>query len=437
MTALKRRRFWLLFVCNLVAVFCMSVSSLSVTWAQTVDPTMDPEVPAPLSPDQLDQLVAPIALYPDRLVALVLAAATYPSQVTDANSWLLSNSGLAGADLVGAVNTQPWDPSIKALTQFPSVMAKLANNVTWTSSLGEAYYYQPQDVLAAVQAMRQRARAAGTLVDTPQQRVVLENGTVIIQPVNPDVVYVPTYNPWAVYGAPLAPYPGYTGADLLLAGVLAFGAGILIGILANEAWGWGYWDTDWHHHCVIYQNNVWISRTTNFYAPNRGYWTRPIYGGRGPRERYPYERGGGRERAQRPPEVARGGAAGIWTRPPEGARPEVAGAPRPGAPPQPGIRPEAHGPGAAPRPGERAFPSGARNVPRPEVSTARDYRGFGTAPSPGLNRQAFHGYGAGGEARAATVRGRSSMGGSAGGRAPAPAAHGGGGGGKAPSGHKH
>jgi len=413
MTTLKRPHFSLRFIFGLVAALCTSVPSLSVAWAQAEDP----EAPVARSPAELDQLVAPIALYPDRLVAQVLAAATYPSQVTEANNWLISSPGLTGAALAAAVDTQPWDPSVKALTQFPSVMAKMATNLTWTSALGEAYYYQPQDVLNAVQVMRQRALAARTLVDTPQQRVIVENGTVVIEPVNPDLVYVPTYNPWAVYGAPVAAYPGYTGPDLLLAGVLGFGAGVLVSLLAYEAWGWHGWGCDWYRHSVIYGNNVWVSNTTNFYAPNRGYWNRPIYGG---------QRGRG-ENFNRPVEAGRAGGPGVWSRPAENARAEVGRERQPNAPAQPVSRPEAPGRETALRPAQ--IPN------RPNAAAARTFRGFGKAPATGLNRHAFAGYASGGEARAATIRGRSSLQASAAGRARAPAAHNAGGT-KAPSGHK-
>ena len=235
-----------------------------------------PEAPAPLSSDQLDQLVAPIALYPDALVAQVLAGATYPIEVVQAARWQSANAGLSGAALAAAVDSQDWDPSIKALTQFPSVLANMNTNLSWTSALGQAYYSQPSDVLNAVQVMRQRALAARTLATTPQQTVLNENGLVTIVPANPEMVYVPTYNPYAVYGAPVPPYPGYSMGELLGVGALGFLAGVAVGWFANEPWGWGYWNTDWHHHYVIYRNNVWVSNSSSFGGYGRGY-----RGGRG------------------------------------------------------------------------------------------------------------------------------------------------------------
>ena len=260
--------------CCLVVVLWTSCHSFSVAWAQEEAPeeaaappeaaAEAPEAPAPLSSDELDQLVAPIALYPDALVAQILAGSTYPTEVVEAARWQSANPGLSGDSLAAAVDSQDWDPSIKALTQFPSVLANMNNNLSWTSALGQAYYYQPEDMLNAVQVMRQRALAARTLVNTPQQTVVDQNGVIMIEPVNPDEVYVPNYNPGVIYGAPEPVYPGYSMGEMIGAGALAFGAGIAVGVLANQAWGWHGWNTDWHHRHVIYQNNTYVSNSNTF-----------------------------------------------------------------------------------------------------------------------------------------------------------------------------
>src|SRR5579863_6289125 len=158
---------------------------------------------APLTPEDLDNLVAPIALYPDPLVAQVLGAATFPDQVTDANAWLTQNSRLTGEPLMRAVDQQTWDPAVKALTQFPTVLDDLAKNLAWTSALGEAAATQQPDVMAAVQRMRAKAYAAGNLKSGSQIKVVQESPqTIVIQPTNPQVVYVPVYNPAVIYGVP-------------------------------------------------------------------------------------------------------------------------------------------------------------------------------------------------------------------------------------------
>ena len=195
--------------------------------------------PAPLSPDQLDSLVAPIALYPDALVAQVLAAATDPDQIAYADDWLAQNRNLTGAALAQAVDQQSWDPSVKALTQFPSVLDNLAHNLSWTSSLGQAFANQQAGVMAAVQAMRAKAQAAETLQSNSQITVTQPTPTtIVIQPANPQVVYIPQYNPAVVYGAPVV-VPLYVPPPLPVASVgLYFGTGITIGA-AFGGGGWG------------------------------------------------------------------------------------------------------------------------------------------------------------------------------------------------------
>jgi hypothetical protein len=154
---------------------------------------------APLSPDELQQLVAPIALYPDALVAQIAGGATFPDQIAAANNFLELNKNLSGATLMQAVDAQPWDPSVKALTQFPSVLSNLSNNLSWTSALGEAYHTQAADVMSAIQVLRAKAYAAGNLKSGSQITVVQQSPQVIvIQPANPQVVYVPQYNPAVV-----------------------------------------------------------------------------------------------------------------------------------------------------------------------------------------------------------------------------------------------
>src|SRR5271168_374101 len=159
------------------------------------------------TPDELDQLVAPIALYPDSLVAQILAGSTYPAQIVEADRWVQANPDLTGNALAHAVDQQPWDPSVKALTAFPTVLANMDKNLSWTSSLGDSYYNQQNDVMDAVQAMRQKAQQAGNLKDTPQQTVQTQGSNILIQPAAPDVVYVPAYDPWLVYGYPVAAWP--------------------------------------------------------------------------------------------------------------------------------------------------------------------------------------------------------------------------------------
>jgi len=154
------------------------------------------------TPEELQQLVAPIALYPDALVSQVLAAATYPTEIVEADRWVQDHPNLKGKDLANAVDQQSWDPSIKAITQFPSVLANLDKNLAWTSALGEAYLDQSEAVMDAVQVMRGRAQASGNLKSNEQEKVVTEEKTIVIEPADPEVVYVPAYDPRIVYGAP-------------------------------------------------------------------------------------------------------------------------------------------------------------------------------------------------------------------------------------------
>ncbi len=233
-------------------------------------PTYTPE-----SPEQLQQLVAPIALYPDSLVAEVLAASTFPEEAVEADRWLQANPGLTGQALAQAVNQQPWDASVKALTAFPSVLGNMDKNLSWTSSLGDAYYNQPQAVMAAVQAMRQRAQAAGTLQNTPQQVVTDQGPDIEIEPSNPDVVYVPAYDPWAVYGAPIYPWPGwYTYPGIWFGGpYLSFGIGFPIGFFGGFGWGWQHWGFNWGDHYARFGGGRYFSRSATFFD-RRNFYSR-------------------------------------------------------------------------------------------------------------------------------------------------------------------
>jgi len=223
--------------------------------------------------EQLQQLVAPIALYPDELVAEVLAGATYPTQVVEANRWLQDHKNLQGKQLADQVDKQPWDSSVKALTEFPSVLANMDKNLSWTSSLGDAYMNQQQDVTDAVQSMRQRAETAGNLKGNSQQRVEKQGNTIVIEPADPEVVYVPTYDPWVVYGAPLVVWPGwfwYPGLYVPGPGI-GFGVGFGLGFVGGFGWGWHHWGFDWGHRNVIYNHSTYISHSTTFTNRNNFY----------------------------------------------------------------------------------------------------------------------------------------------------------------------
>src|SRR5271154_3102846 len=216
---------------------------------QAVFAAQDQDAQAPAQPsqappytqqtaDQLQQLVAPIALYPDSLVAQVLAASTFPAEIVEADRWVQANPNLKGDALAQAVDQQNWDPSVKALTAFPSVLANMDKNLSWTSSLGDAYYNQQNDVMDAVQVMRQKAQSSGNLQSTSQQTVQTQGSSIVIQPANPQIVYVPAYDPWVVYGGPIAPWPyWYNYPGIWYGGpYLSFGVGFGIGFYGGYGW---------------------------------------------------------------------------------------------------------------------------------------------------------------------------------------------------------
>ena len=288
---------------------------------------------AALTADELDALVAPIALYPDALVAQVLGASTFPYEIVAATLWIKENSSLTGEALAKAVDEQSWDPAVKALTQFPSVLDNLAKNLAWASALGEASATQQRDVMAAVQRMRAKALAAGNLKTGPEIKVVQEAPqTIVIQPANPQIVYVPVYNPTVIYGAPII-VPGYYYRGVSTVTVISFGGGIVVGRTVYGGccgWGWSYWGTNWHSHTVIYNRNIYVGNS---------YWRGGYYGGAyrppgyhpgypGYKPGYPGYRPPSYPGYGRPPATTLPANAGSNTRP---AGPGNAGGNRPGA----------------------------------------------------------------------------------------------------------
>jgi len=246
----------------------------------------------PLAGEQLDQLVAPIALYPDALVAQILAASTYPTQVVEAQRWLKAQGNASPEQIAAAVDAQRWDPSVKALTAFPSVLDQMDRNLAWTTDLGNAYYNQPQDVMAAIQSMRRSAQEAGNLKSNEQQTVAQDNGYVTIVPANPQVVYVPVYDPWVVWGYPVVAYPGYyyyVPPGIYFGGfAIGWGIGIGIGFWGGWGWGWNYWGCNWHNRSVYYNHNRYYTRSTTVISRGFG---RPGGPPSGYRQRGSYYRG--------------------------------------------------------------------------------------------------------------------------------------------------
>jgi uncharacterized membrane protein YgcG len=214
-----------------------------------------------VSNQQLDSLTAPIALYPDPLLAQVLMAATYPKEVESAAAWSKAHASMTGDEAVKAVASQPWDPSVQSLVAFPQVLATMASKPEWVEQIGHAFIAQPNDVMDSVQRLRKQAHEAGNLKSGDQQKVVIQQSTIQIQPVNPQVVYVPTYNPTFVYGPWLYPAyppvyipppPGYAIASGFAAG-LAFGTGIAV---TNALWGGFNWNSHQVNVNVNHYNNI-------------------------------------------------------------------------------------------------------------------------------------------------------------------------------------
>lgn len=287
---------WLLCAAMLPLSGCDRQKVASVMGGSTpppAAPAANASTPAytPLTADQLYQLVSPVALFPDKLLAQVLAGAGYPDQISAADAWLAQNRGLQPAALSSAADAQPWDPSVRGLVQFPDVLDQMAKNIPWTTALGSAYLNDPTDVMNAIQVMRQRAASQGTLKNTPQQRIVktpttryveqqsyrqsivaAPDETIVIEPSQPDTVYVPYYDPWVAYGTPIPAYPsyqyqpaGYSGGDMLAAGVISFGVGIAVASLFNQHdSGWHNWNMRWddRRQPVVYRNAPYESHST-------------------------------------------------------------------------------------------------------------------------------------------------------------------------------
>ncbi len=224
-----------------------------------------------LSAQDLEQLLAPIALYPDALLAQILAASTYPAQVAVADQWLqnMRSQGYGSPDQVasGAQAQTNWDPSVKALTAFPDVLDMLNHNLEWTTGLGNAYYNQPQDVMQTVQVLRQRAEQAGNLQSTPQENVANDQGYIQLAPPNPQEVYVPTYDPWDVYGQPISPYPGFSliGAlgSFFGSSPVRYALGFAMSAFNHTPFGWLGWGLDWLAQAILFNHSDYQTQSAS------------------------------------------------------------------------------------------------------------------------------------------------------------------------------
>jgi len=369
--------------------------------AQTAPTAQTPAAAAVKLPaDQLDSLVAPIALYPDPLLSQTLVASTYPLEIVQLQQWLAKNTNLKDKALADAAMKQPWDASIQSMVVLPDVVKRLADDIQWTTDLGNAFLAQQSDVMDAVQRMRKKAQGTGALVSNEQQKVetkVVETKTVVvIEQANPQVVYVPSYSPVVVYGPPVYPYPPiyypyYPPGYVMATSMISFGVGVAMG----AAWGGG-----WGYHAGWGGNDIDIDIDNNFQR-NSNRNTVNNRGGNSGKWQHNAQHRGGAPYGDRATADKFGGTA----------RGDSLSSRQSAARSQSASRPQASSSGAANRPsstsagsrtGASRSPStvGSRDVPRSSGST---------------NRSAFGGSsGSASRARSSSSRGAASRGGGGG-----------------------
>ena len=412
-------------------IFAQQAESQVVTTTTTQDEEEAPKIPN----DQLDSLVAPIALYPDPLLSQALVASTYPLEIIQLEQWLTKNKNLKDKALADAVAKQPWDPSIQGLAGFPDVVTRLAENISWTSDLGNAFLAQQADVMAAVQRMRAKAAGTGNLKTSAQQKVETQTvegkEVIVVQQANPEVVYVPSYDPVVVYGPPVYPYPTYSYPGYVPGMALAFGTGLVLGSAWGGGWGygcgWGRGDVNINYNNNFNRNNINNVNRNNINNVNRNninrsgnnQWqhnaahrgsvpygnrqTANKYGGtaRNPSNRQPGAGPNNRPGGGTGPGKGPGGGTGPGKGPGGGTGPGN----RPGGGTGPGNRPGGGtGPGQGPGGGSR--PS-TKPATRPSSGGANSIGNHSVKSSPGGG----FGGGSGGSARSASSRGGHSMGG--------------------------
>ena len=245
---------------SVVAV--LAVLILAGATALAADTAAPADKPA-FKPEELEQMLAPIALYPDSLLTQMLMASTYPLEVVQADRWVKQNKDVKGDALTTALEAQSWDASVKSLVNFPPVVAMMSENLDTTVKIGDAFIGQQKDVMATIQKLRGKAQETGNLKTTPEQKVVVEQQdntpAIVIQAANPQVVYIPTYSPTVYYAT--WPYPAYPPAPYYPPGyvagrALAFGAGVAMG----AAWGYAWGHSNWHGGNV----DIDVHRNANF-----------------------------------------------------------------------------------------------------------------------------------------------------------------------------
>jgi uncharacterized membrane protein YgcG len=362
-----------------------------------------------LKPEQLEQLLAPIALYPDSLLTQVLMASTYPLEIVQADRWAKQNKDMKGDALAKALEAQPWDPSVKSLVNFPEVLSMMSEKLDWTQKLGDAFLAQQKDVMDSVQRLRKQAYDAGNLKSSEQQKIIVEQApqqtVIVVEPANPQVIYVPAYNPTVVYGTwaypAYPPYPVYPPGYVATTAAFSFMAGAAVG----AAWGYAWGHSNWHGGDV----DIDVNRNTNINTNiNRQKYASQYQGqgkaGQGQWQHDASHRGGVAYRDQATAQkYNRGQSANAQARESyrgrsDTGRQELA---RGGAD-QPGERPTAGTRDAQGQRGSGSLDRGSAQQPR----ESRSDRGTSVQSS---DRSAFGGYERGSQARDSSSRGRESM----------------------------
>jgi hypothetical protein len=372
-------------VCTALLISSHVVSASPHPQAATTTTSSAAKIPS----DQLDSLVAPIALYPDPLLAQVLAASTYPLEIIQLQQWLTKHPDLKGEALAAAVEKENWDPAVQGLAALPDVVKRLGDDIKWTADLGNAFLAQQSDVMDAVQRMRKKASDTGNLKTTEQQKVTTQviqtKEVIVIQQANPQVIYVPAYNPVVVYGPPIYPYPPiyYPPPGYYAAGIaIGFGVGVAMGAFWGGGWGYG---PRWGYGSVnINVNNRYVNHYNRYNSYNRygGNWNHnPSHRGGAPyADRNTANRYGGTARgdsmATRQAAARQNSGASARTQPAAGAnRSGSSGANRAGA--SAGTSSVGANRGTAGAGGDRV---GNRNIPSSQGSS-RNGNAFGGASS--------------------------------------------------------
>ncbi len=304
-------------------------------------PVLGQDAPT-FSPEQIEQLVAPIALYPDDLVSQILMASTYPLEVIEASRWASANKNVKGDSLANALKSKPWDPSVKSLVNVPQVLDMMDKKLDWMQGLGNAFLAQQKDVMDAIQRLRKKAVDAGNLKSSQEQTVTTEGETIVIEPAEPDVIYVPVYDPGIIYGS--WPYPRYPPYYYYPPGwrphptPYAFAAGLAIG----AAWGYAWGHCNWHSCDVDIDINRNVNRNRNI---DRGWYRNKmestgIRGGKGAWQHdVNHRRGAGYGDARTAQRYNRGSSPNAASREAYRGRPGSGGGASPGTRPSAGQRP--------------------------------------------------------------------------------------------------